>query len=141
MKNIDRRDLLRAGLAAGSAMPFAGMRVAPAWLQAAAAANVNRKIVILQIHGGWDYFNQIVPVNEPNYYLARKTSGTGIADVEGTSTLKISAAVPQKWAIAMQSFKTLYDRGWLAVVNNVGYPNPNLSHFESERIWAVADPA
>ena len=140
MNKIDRRDLLRAGLVAGSAMPFAGLRIAPSWLQAAAGSAANKKLVIIQIKGGWDYFNQIVPVNEPIYYQARKTSTVGIADTEGTAVTRISASIPQKWAIAMNPFKTLYDRGWLAVVNNVGYPNPNLSHFESERIWYAADP-
>src|SRR5690606_39245705 len=44
------------------------------------------------------------------------------------------------WHPALQPFKELFDRGDLAVINNIGYPNPNLSHFESEKKWYSGDP-
>lgn len=135
-----RRDFVMGGLAAGAALPAVAGKLAPSWLQAASNLVAGRKLIVLQVHGGWDYFNQIVPVNMPVYYSARPTSSIGIADNDGVSTLPIQAGVPQKFAIAMQAFKALYDAGQLAIVNNVGYPNPNLSHFTSEMIWEEANP-
>jgi uncharacterized protein (DUF1501 family) len=135
----NRRDFLLGSLASGAALPFAGL--APRWLAGAGnLADDRKKLVVLEIEGGWDYFNQIVPVNEPVYYSARPTSGIGIAD-GAASTLPIAASVPQKWAISMQPFRDLYDRGDLAIVHNVGYPNPSLSHFESIKKWHAGDPS
>jgi uncharacterized protein (DUF1501 family) len=135
-----RREFVMGGLAAGASLPIVAGRLAPAWLQAAGSMLAGRKLVVLQVHGGWDYFNQIVPVNMPVYYSARPTTSIGIADSEGVSTLTIAAGIPQKWAIALQPFKAMYDAGRLAVINNIGYPRPNLSHFSSEMIWEEADP-
>jgi uncharacterized protein (DUF1501 family) len=134
-----RRDFLIGGLSAGAALPL-GAKLAPQWLQAAGSGAQQKKLVILQINGGWDLFNQIVPVNMPVYYAARPTNGIGIPD-SATTTLEIAASIPQKWAIFMRGFKDLYDRGDLAVINGFGYPNPNLSHFESELKYYQADPA
>jgi uncharacterized protein (DUF1501 family) len=132
--NTNRREFLLAGLGAGATLP-----IAPRWLQAVGPTAAPRIMVVVEIQGGWDYFNQIVPVNEPVYYTARPTTGIGIADTPQT-VLPISAAVPQKWAAFMQAFKDLYDRGDLAVINNVGYPNPDLSHFESFKKIHAANP-
>jgi uncharacterized protein (DUF1501 family) len=128
-----RRDFLLGSLSAGAGTVL-GSRLAPQWLQAAGGSST-RKLVVIQISGGWDYFSQIIPVNSPQYYAARTTAGIGIADNDNVSTLPISGSIPQKWSIALRAFKDLYDRGDLAVVNNVGYPSPNLSHPESTARW------
>src|SRR5688572_26147455 len=137
-----RRDFLMGGLSAGAALPLAaGVKLAPSWLSGLKPTSVPNKLVIIQINGGWDLFNQLVPVYSPKYYAARPTSGIGIPDT-ATTTLPISSTVTNvKWASFMAAFKALYDAGDLAVINNTGYPSPNLSHFESELKYYQADPA
>lgn len=127
-----RRDFMVGGLSAG-----AGLSLLPGslWGMASQLASSGRMLVVVQVDGGWDYFNQIVPVDRKEYYDARPT--IGIPD-KGGSTLPIDKNIPQKWPVFAQPWKELYDRGDLAVINNVGYPNPNLSHFESQARWYTA---
>ena len=94
----------------------------------------SRVLVLLQLAGGNDGLNTVIPYGDDAYYRARP----GISIPE-TATLKLDdyhGLHPM-----MQGFKSLYDEGMLSVVQGVGYPNPNRSHFRSTDIWhsAVAD--
>jgi len=133
-----RRDFLVGGLATGAALPL--VSGSPLLGMANMLSASGRILVVLQLDGGWDYFNQIIPVYSKEYYEARPT--IGVKDKSG-STLPISSNVSEKWPVYAQPLKDLFDRGDLAVINNVGYPNPNLSHFESQARWYTAqtDPA
>jgi uncharacterized protein (DUF1501 family) len=127
-----RRNFLVGGLSAGAALPFLPNSL---WGMANAMAASGKILVVIQVDGGWDYFNQIVPVESREYYDARPV--IGLPDKPG-AVLPIASTVAQKWAVFAQPLKDLYDRGDLAVINNVGYPNPNLSHFESQARWYTA---
>ncbi|MCA8971057.1 MAG: DUF1501 domain-containing protein [Planctomycetes bacterium] len=125
-----RRDFLISGLASGAAIPTLNRSL---WSNAASMApRAGRKLVIIQVDGGWDYFNQIVPVYSSTYYNARPNVAV---DNTSSATLPISSKVPEKWASFASAWRELFDRGDLAVINNVGYPEPDQSHFESQSRW------
>jgi uncharacterized protein (DUF1501 family) len=93
----------------------------------------NRCLVLVNLQGGNDGLNCIVPHGDPQYYQVRPTIGVARGDV-----LALNDRIglnPQ-----MRAFKTMYDKGMVAVVQNVGYPNPDHSHFRSTEIWQTAVP-
>src|SRR6266542_2724642 len=93
----------------------------------------NRILVVLQLSGGNDGINTLVPFGDPAYATLRPTLGLPTNEV-----LKLTDQVglhPN-----LKHFKGLYDQGRLAVIQGVGYPNPNRSHFRSMDIWHSARP-
>jgi uncharacterized protein (DUF1501 family) len=90
-----------------------------------------KRLVIIQLAGGNDGLNTIVPFRNDIYYRERP-----------------SIAIKKKGVIQLNSelgfhknlapLKSLYDAGELTIINNVGYPNPNRSHFRSTDIWHTA---
>jgi uncharacterized protein (DUF1501 family) len=88
-------------------------------------------LVLIQLAGGNDGLNAVIPYTNDFYYQARPTLGVKAADV-----LKLSDTLGFNPALA--GFKSLYDAGHMAVLNGVGYPNPNRSHFRSTEIWQTA---
>lgn len=92
-----------------------------------------RILVVVQLAGGNDGLNTIVPYEMDPYYRMRPQLAIKKADV-----LKLEKGVGlPSYATAL---KELYDAGQMAVVQGVGYPNPNRSHFTSMDIWHTADP-
>ena len=92
-----------------------------------------RVLVLVQMAGGNDGLNTVIPHSDPEYYKARPALGIPKANV-----LKIDDSLglhPQ-----MSGFKELYDEGRLAIVQGVGYANPDRSHFRSMDIWHSARP-
>lgn len=93
----------------------------------------NRVLVLVNLQGGNDGLNCVVPHGDDQYYRYRPTIGIPRGDV-----LAIDAQLglnPQ-----MKSFKALYDKGMVAIVQGVGYPDPDHSHFRSTEIWQTAAP-
>src|SRR5271154_5484392 len=88
-------------------------------------------LVVLQMAGGNDGLNTVVPYANDFYHKARPKIGQTAQQV-----LDLNGEVG--FHGAMKSFKDLYDAGNLAVVQGVGYPNPNRSHFRSTEIWQTA---
>jgi uncharacterized protein (DUF1501 family) len=88
-------------------------------------------LVVLQMAGGNDGINTVVPFANDFYHKARPTIGLKAAEV-----LKFNETVGLHGA--MKGFKSLYDAGQLSVIQGVGYPNPNRSHFRSTEIWQTA---
>ena len=93
----------------------------------------NRCLVLINLQGGNDGLNCVVPFANPQYYQLRPTIGVSRNDV-----LSINDKVG--FNPAMRSFKSMYDKGMIAVVQSVGYPNPDHSHFRSTEIWQTAAP-
>ena len=91
----------------------------------------NKVIVILQLSGGNDGLNTIIPFRNDLYYKARPK--LGIAKDKALAVTDEAGLHP-----ALTGFKELYDDGSLAILNNVGYPNPDRSHFRSMDIWHTA---
>jgi len=91
----------------------------------------NKVVVILQLSGGNDGLNTVIPFRNDFYYKARPRLG-----IEKTKTLLLNDEVGLHPALSV--FKELYDDGSLGIVNSVGYPNPDRSHFRSMDIWQTA---
>ncbi|HEY3058401.1 MAG TPA: DUF1501 domain-containing protein [Chloroflexota bacterium] len=134
--SFTRRDLLSKGallVASGLVAPSFITRTALALAQAQQPAGRNRVLVIVQLSGGNDGLNTLVPFADPEYYKLRSSLA-----VPANSLLPITDFVglhPQ-----LPDFKVLYDQGTLAIVQGVGYPNPSRSHFRSMDIWHSARP-
>ena len=90
-------------------------------------------LVVLQLSGGNDALNTVVPHGDPLYYdnrpSVRVPEGQAL-DLNGYVGLNPN----------MGTMKRLYDDGKLAVIQGVGYPNPNRSHFRSMDIWHTCEP-
>lgn len=130
-----RRTFLATGLSAGAAVPFLGPR--PSWLEAAALANGGPEdniLVVVQIRGGWDALNILPEIGHANYVAARPTLA-----LPSSAVLQLQTGAKHFWHPSMAPFKAMFDNGDLATIENVGYPNPNLSHFTSEKKWYSAD--
>jgi uncharacterized protein (DUF1501 family) len=118
-----RRDFL--GLAAGSAVT--------AWLpQAFAAADGYRNLLVLvELKGGNDGLNTVVPFTDPNYYRLRPRIAIRREDV-----LQLSDRAGLHPSLG--ALLPLWQARELAVLQGVGYPSPNQSHFRSIEIWETA---
>ncbi|WP_066440094.1 DUF1501 domain-containing protein [Chryseobacterium sp. CCH4-E10] len=94
------------------------------------ALEPNQKIlIVLQFTGGNDGLNTIIPVRNDIYFKER----SAIA-IDNSLVLNDETGINP----ALSYFKELYDNGELSVMNNVGYPNPDKSHFRSMDIWHSA---
>ena len=91
----------------------------------------NKVVVVIQFSGGNDGLNTVIPVTNDIYYKERPK--LGIAKNKAVILTDEVGLNP-----ALESFKGLYDDGSLAILNSVGYPNPDRSHFRSMDIWQSA---
>lgn len=128
-----RREFIHNGLSFVSL----GM-AAPALLARAANAQqahgrTGKILVVLQLSGGNDGLNTVIPYADDLYYRARPTIGINHADV-----VQLSNSIGLHPGMA--ALKPLYEKGHLAVIQGAGYPEPNRSHFRSMEIWQTADP-
>ena len=92
-----------------------------------------RTLVVVQLGGGNDGINTVVPHADPAYYAARKVIALPrdqVLDLNGSVGLHPS----------MTAMKSRFDQGQLAIVQGVGYPNPNRSHFRAMDIWQSGEP-
>jgi len=143
--NIDelktRREFLRTGLLGGSlcwTMPAFLSRTMQSLHAEADGALVQgvtgrdgNILVVLQLAGGNDGLNTVIPLGNDEYRKSRPTIG-----VPEASILKLD---PQTGLHpSLSGLASAYQEGHLAVVQGVGYPNPNRSHFRSTEIWATA---
>jgi uncharacterized protein (DUF1501 family) len=137
-----RREFLKKGLtvaAAGLTVPSFITRTAWALndprdiqrVRSVPGVPDDRILVVLQLAGGNDGLNTIVPYAHDDYYRLRPTLG-----IPKEQVLRLNDEIgmhPQ-----LTGLKSLYDDGKLAIVQGVGYPNPNRSHFRSMEIWETA---
>ncbi len=91
----------------------------------------NKVVVILQLSGGNDGLNTVVPIGNDIYHKARP--GLGIAGSKALRFTDEAGLHP-----VLDAFKDFYDDGSLGIINSVGYPNPDRSHFRSMDIWQTA---
>ena len=90
-------------------------------------------LVVLQLTGGNDYLNTIVPYSDPLYYDNRP-----ILRVEENEAIKLDDEIGLN--PAMMPLKEIWDRGELAILHGIGYENSSRSHFRSMDIWHTAEP-
>ncbi|MFO0804321.1 MAG: DUF1501 domain-containing protein [Gemmataceae bacterium] len=134
---FNRRDFLGRTLGGSSLLAVGG--IVPEFLASTAvAAEQSAKakdtiLVVVEMSGGNDGLNTLAPYGDDLYHKARPTLAHTKKEV-----LRLDDYVglhPR-----MREMRELYDKKQLAVVQGVGYPNPDRSHFESMDIWQLADP-
>ena len=91
----------------------------------------NKVVVVIQFSGGNDGLNTVIPITNDIYYRERPRLG-----ITKDKALGLTADVGLN--PALEAFKGLYDDGSMAILNSVGYPNPDRSHFRSMDIWHSA---
>ena len=92
-----------------------------------------KSLVVVQLSGGNDYLNTIIPYGDDEYYDFRKT-----VNIAQDSVLPIDSTYG--FSPHLGPIKRLFDDGKVAVINGIGYDNPNRSHFRSMDIWHTALP-
>ena len=129
MVNLARRTLLTRTAALGAGAAFGGARVA--FAAAPAATHARRLLVLVELKGGNDGFNTLVPYTDPTYAALRPR--IAIAS-DAVVQLSDKAGLHPSLAPLLPAWRD----GSLAVLQGVGYPSPNLSHFRSIDIWDTA---
>jgi uncharacterized protein (DUF1501 family) len=137
LTRLTRREFVKDGFvfAAGAAGLAAGYAAVPdVFARAVYAGKNDRVLVMIQLAGGADGLQTVIPMNDSN-----------LRNLRPTLSRAADTALPlgnsgQGLNRSMKGIKALYDQGKVAVVQGVGYPKPNFSHFDSIRIWETADP-
>ncbi|HTQ63922.1 MAG TPA: DUF1501 domain-containing protein [Puia sp.] len=123
---IKRREFLQVGSLATASFML------PKFLKAFERGQMlppgNKVLVILQLSGGNDGLNTVIPIRNDIYYRVRPRLG-----IEMNKSLQITDEAGLHPSLV--SLKELYDDGSLGIINSVGYPNPERSHFRSMDIW------
>src|ERR1041384_282890 len=140
--SCSRRDFLARGLygiGLGAGLPvFLDRTTAALTAQALQGTSMEthpeRILVVLELSGGNDGLNTVVPYGDPAYYRARPR--IGIAEKEVLKANDRFGFHP-----SMVGFERLYKDGHMAVVHGCGYDHPSLSHFSSMSYWYSAVPA
>lgn len=120
-----------------SAFATVGGMMIPNFLKAFEKQNLgqnqstDKTLVVIQLSGGNDGLNTVVPYRNDIYYKARPNIA-----IPSEKVLKLNDEVGLN--PAMESLRGLYDNGLVNIINNVGYPNPDRSHFRSMDIWQTA---
>ena len=136
MSGLSRRELFRRG-----GMIAVGM-MAPPWLAAVAKSDIvkiaqgkrvdkDTVLVVCQLSGGNDGLNTVVPYADSEYLKLRPTIG-----IKDDQVLKLNEALGLHPNMA--GLHELFKEGKVAIIQNVGYPKPNRSHFKSMDIWHSA---
>lgn len=127
---MKRRDFLKQASLASTAM------MVPSFLTSSSLGKLYKNragkiLVVVQLSGGNDGLNTIVPYRNDIYYRNRPDLG-----VSKTEVLPVSDDLG--FNPALQSLRSIFDQGQMSIINNVGYPNPDRSHFRSMDIWHTA---
>lgn len=133
---ISRRDFLlrSSGFVTVSAMvPRWAVKGAKHFEESVEANFANRTLVVLELAGGNDDLNTVVPYTDALYLALRSRIG-----VAASTVLPLDGRLGLN--PVMTGLKTLWDVNRVAVVENVGYPNSSLSHFAARDVWHTADP-
>ena len=141
-----RREFLRTGMLGGSLCWTVPAFLQNTMLSLHAAADgqliqgVTGKdghiLVVLQLAGGNDGLNTVIPFGDDDYRRARPTLA-----LRENQVLKLGSKEKVGLHPALAGLAKSYEEGYLSVVQGVGYPNPNRSHFRSTEIWATATDA
>ncbi len=127
---LDRRGFLRmSALGAGViSLPSPG----PFGLMADHRTRSDKILVVVQMSGGNDGLNTVIPFENDDYHRARRS-------LAQRKHLKLDDTLALNENLG--AMKELFDAGDLSIIQGVGYPNPNRSHFKSTDIWHSADPS
>nr|WP_199076803.1 DUF1501 domain-containing protein [Pedobacter sp. ASV19] len=131
---MKRRDFLK-----NSMLTAAGTFVVPAFIKPFEALALDeltlyKNLVVVQLSGGNDGLNTVIPFGNDIYYQKRKNIA-----IKPQELIKLDDM--QGLNPNLSALKEIYDQGWMSIINDVGYPNPDRSHFRSMDIWQTASDA
>jgi uncharacterized protein (DUF1501 family) len=129
-----RRDFLLRTLKSSSLLAVGS--VVPGFIaNTARAADVDKDtiLIVIELSGGNDGLNTVIPYDDDLYHKARPT-----LRFKKEQVIRVDDHIGLH--PAMNGFQQLLQKGQLAIIQGVGYPNPDRSHFESMDIWQSADP-
>jgi len=126
---IKRKEFLQVGSLATASLFLP--RFLSAFERPAMVPPGNKVLVVLQLSGGNDGLNTVIPIRNDIYYKERPK--LGIAKDKALKLTDDAGLNP-----ALSTLKDLFDEGSLGIINGVGYPNPDRSHFRSMDIWHSA---
>ena len=126
---FDRREFMQRGLALGGLLALPRL----SWAETGKKAPGARTLVLLHLNGGNDGLNTVIPYTDPNYRILRPGIGINRDQIRKIDT---------NYGLhpALSGFEDLYKRNRLAIVNGIGYPQPNYSHFRATEIFYTAQP-
>jgi uncharacterized protein (DUF1501 family) len=140
---LTRRDLIRRGATLGLSTTASGLFTSTQLWQAEiargssagqhAAVPADRTLVVVQLAGGNDDLNMVVPYADPKY-LSSRTS----LRVEPSTVIKLDDRIGLN--PVMGNLKRVWDQRQLGFIESVGYPDPQYSHFDAMNIWQTAAP-
>jgi uncharacterized protein (DUF1501 family) len=134
---LNRRDFIQQSLAVvslGLGVPGVFSRAVAAAAEESSVPTVSGKtLIVVQMAGGVDGLNTVIPYKDPAYRQNRAALG-----VKEDEMLVVDDRVA--FHQSFEQLKDVFDQGKLAVIEGVGYPNPNFSHFKAMDIWQFADP-
>jgi len=124
---MKRRNFLKSSVVAS------GTLLMPAFLQGfgSSIGSLNRSgktLIVIQLSGGNDGLNTVIPHGNDIYYKKRPT-----LSIPKNEVLQLNDELGFHPALA--SLRGLFNAGEMTIINNVGYPNPDRSHFRSSDIW------
>jgi uncharacterized protein (DUF1501 family) len=139
---MKRRQFIRnLGLASAGSMMLSGVPVkllaSNSKLKMAAASGNNNVLIFVQLHGGNDALNTLIPINQYDTYYNYRAN-IAIPDSGTRKFINMDASLALEDQVGLHpdmiGFKELYDQGKATIVQNVGYPNINMSHFRGRDI-------
>lgn len=132
MKNISRRAFIKYSSLASTSLLIPdflkGLTYANGKNGSSGLLKAGKKLIVIQLSGGNDGLNTVVPYRNDIYYDLRPKIA-----IKEKEVLKLNDETGIN--PGMKYFKEIYDKGNLCIINNVGYPNPDRSHFRSMDIW------
>ncbi len=143
---MKRRNFIKGLAKAGAVAPFMlnglpmqafskkGMFKQMEW----GGVNDDRKLVLIQLHGGNDGLNMLIPIPQYAQYFSLR-SNIAIPDSGARAYIPLDSTLPAGQQVGlhpdMTSLKELYDDGKVSIIQSVGYENVNKSHFRGRDIW------
>ena len=126
--SISRRKFIQLGTLASASLMMPKFLKAFEHQPSVLSGPGKKCLIVIQLSGGNDGLNTIIPYRNDIYYKSRPLIGIQKADALAlTDNAGLNAA--------LKGIKQLYDDGHVSIINGVGYPQPNRSHFRSMDIW------
>jgi uncharacterized protein (DUF1501 family) len=111
----------------------------------AAGSDNDRVLIILQMHGGNDGLNALIPVDQYELYYSKRSNIAIPAQNRTRGYIPLDSTQPLEQQVGlhpdMQSMKAMYDQGYVSVVQGVSYKKNNGSHFRGRDIWFMGGSA
>ena len=128
-KSLSRRSLMLRSAASGTILAVgSGTSAIPGYLYASQRRPADNVLVVVQLSGGNDGLNTVIPYRQDEYHRNRAT-----LSYDESQVLDLNGDLG--FHPAMNGLHEQFEKQQLAVIQGVGYPNPNRSHFESMDIW------